>query len=78
MRPLRPGLDPGEAACDRILDRLVITAFEMKKGKIREAAPVPSIERLAPDEIERAGVDRPLFLAHDQRAALPTALAKNI
>src|SRR2546422_8757455 len=67
---LRAALEYLQAARDRVLDRLVIAAFEMKQRQVLRRAPVPAVKRRAVGEKQRRG-DRssgPLG-DHQRRAA---------
>src|SRR5206468_7407724 len=67
---LGAGLDAGEAARDREVDRLVVAGFEMQKGIIAAAPPVAAVERLRADQVERAADPLALARRHHQRYAI--------
>ena len=73
--PLRPGLDPLQPARQGKIDGLMIADLEMQEGVVLDAAPVPAVERLAADEIDRAGDIAPLAFRHDQQDVVGHALA---
>src|SRR5688500_280131 len=52
---LRSGLDPFQPFRKGEVDRLVIADLEMQEGMILDAAPVTAVERIAADEVDRAG-----------------------
>src|SRR3990167_4098538 len=52
---LRAGLHPGESALDREFDRLMVADLEMQERAILDPSPIAPIERVAADEVERAG-----------------------
>src|SRR5208337_2052155 len=52
--PLRACLDPLQPVGDGKFDGLVIAAFEMEKLVISIASPVPAVDRVLAEEIERA------------------------
>ncbi len=60
---LRAGLDAREPVLDGKVDGAVIADLEMQEREIAEAAPVAAIERVAADEVERAGDIAPALAA---------------
>src|SRR5438132_458527 len=59
MRPLRAGLHPFEAVCNRIIDRLVVAGFEMQERDVFAGAPVAPEQGALALEIQ-GGRNRPL------------------
>src|SRR5215469_3190566 len=55
VRALRAGLDPLEPMRDRELDRAVIAALEMQEAVFAMGAPIAAVDRLAAENVERAG-----------------------
>src|SRR3984957_11681508 len=55
MRALGAGLDPLQPVIDRELDRPVIATLEMQHLVVAVAAPIAAVDRLAPEDVERAG-----------------------
>src|SRR5438309_40609 len=49
------GLDAGEAAGDRRVDRLIIADFEMEVRHFGDRAPIAAVKRVGADHVERAG-----------------------
>src|SRR5436190_4852695 len=72
---LRAGLDAGEAMRERPFDGLVVTKLEVQEGLLDGRAPVPPVERVRPDEVERAGDRRAVAERQDQKDAVRHALA---
>ena len=56
---LRPGLDPGKPQPDRGVDRLIVAKLEVQERLVDQRPPVAAIERIRPDEVERAGYRPP-------------------
>ena len=52
---LRPRLDPAQTLGNRPVDGLMVAQFEMQEGVVFGAAPVASVQRVAPDEVQRRG-----------------------
>src|SRR5947199_901492 len=50
---LRPGFHSGKPMRNRIVDRLIITEFEMQERVVFDGAPVASIERMGAEEMAR-------------------------
>ena len=48
MFALRPRFDTLKSMRDRMIDRLMIAAFEMQAGMILDAAPVAAVKRVLP------------------------------
>ena len=67
---LRAGLDAGEPARDREVDRLMVADLEMQEGVILDAAPVAAVERVRADEVDRAGDVAAGAPGHHQQDAL--------
>ena len=67
VRSLCPRLDPGEAAFDGGVDRLVIAQLEMEIGHVLGAAPIAAVKRVRADEVERAGDRAPIAEREDQQ-----------
>ena len=77
MRPLRPGLDPLQPAPNREFDRLVVAAFEMQKAVFAVGAPVAAIDRVASQNIKRAGDVILAAPRHEQHDLVRHALAEH-
>ena len=56
VRSLRAGLHVLEAVGDGVVDGLVVARLEVQKRVMLDAAPVPSEEGVAADEIQCAGL----------------------
>src|ERR1700712_4308069 len=67
---LCPCLDAGEAPRDRLVDCLVVTQLEMQERLVDERAPIAPVERVATDEIERAGDRHALGISQDEQDLL--------
>ena len=52
---LGPGLNASEAVIDRPFDRSIIAELEMEEGHLFGATPVAAVERVAANEVQRAG-----------------------
>src|SRR3546814_4533682 len=52
---LGAGFDAGQAVPDRIVDRLVIAAFEMQEGVMLDAAPVAAIQAVVAQHVPGTG-----------------------
>src|SRR5258708_2732721 len=76
--PLRAGFHPPQSPCDGEVDGAVVARLEMQEREIAEAAPVAAIERVAADEIERAGDEALLLLAHHEDDLLRHAPADEV
>ena len=77
VRPLRAGLDPLQPALDREFDRLVIAAFEMQKAVFAVGAPVAAVDRVASEDVERAGDVVLAAPRHEQHDFVGHALAEH-
>jgi hypothetical protein len=64
---LRAGLDPFQAVCQGEVDGLVIADLEMQERVVLDRTPVPAVERLRPDEVDRAGDVAPVRFAITSR-----------
>src|ERR1700674_5893663 len=63
---LRARLDHLQAALDRVFDRLVIANLEMQERPVLDRAPIAAVDRVATEEIERAGDELPPALRPHQ------------
>ena len=52
---LGAGLDRRKLVIDRPFDRLVIAKLEVKVRDLADRAPIAAVERVWPDDVERAG-----------------------
>ena len=75
---LRAGLDAGEAARDRRVDRLIIAELEMEERHFLEGAPIAAVERLGADQVERAGDRPPSRSARISSSRSPMPLAEQV
>src|SRR5258708_37427710 len=75
---LGAGLDAPHPMRDREVDGAVVAGFEMQQGKVAGAAPIAAVERVLAAQVERAGDQAAVALAHDKDDALGHALADEI
>ena len=72
---LRAGLD-AQAAFDREVDGAVVAELEMQEGRVDDGAPVAAVERLSPQQVERAGDRLAILLRHHQHHLVAEPLAQ--
>ena len=75
MLALRAGLDARELALDRKVDRLIVAQLEMQERVVLDRAPVPAVERVAADEVDRARDVAPGAFRHHQQHLVGHRLA---
>src|SRR3546814_20052215 len=63
---LGAGFDAGQAVPDRIVDRLVIAAFEMQEGVMLDAAPVAAIQAVVAQHVPGTGDPLAVAARHPQ------------
>ena len=62
----RAGFDPRQTVRNRVIDCLVVANFEVQECVIFEAAPVPAIQRISTNEVQRPGNVLTIAFCHDQ------------
>src|SRR5262249_22129711 len=72
---LRTGFDPGQAMRDRVFDRLIITELEVQKRVVLDGAPMPAIERVRADEVDRSRNEAARPFGQDEQNAIGHGLA---
>ena len=70
MLPLRPRLDAREFVLDRVLDRLIVAQLEVQERMMLDRAPMATVERIAAEEIDRAGDPASVALGHEENDAI--------
>ena len=78
MPALRPRLDAGEAQPDGGVDRLIIAQLEVEERLLHHRPPVAPVERIAPDEVERAGDGGVVDAGQHQQDAVRHAFADEV
>ena len=78
MAALRASLNPLETTLDCDIDRLIIAHFEMQEALLLSAPPIAPVQRILPDEMQRARDWRIVLIGQAQHHPIGHTLAQQI